>query len=61
LSGKVHSLKGIGGMAGFPAISDKAGQIETTINSAAMDEQIDSLRKQVNELVCLCQKTKITK
>jgi CheY-like chemotaxis protein len=61
ISGKVHSLKGLGGMAGFPVISDKAGQIEKTIKSAQMDEQVDSLRKQVNELICLCQKTKINK
>lgn len=61
LSGKVHSLKGLGGMAGFPVISDKAGQIEKTIKAALIDEQIDSLRKQVNELICLCQKTKINR
>lgn len=61
LASKLHSLKGMGGMAGFPVISDKAGQLEEKINHKEFEDQIQNLKENVNELILLCRKTRITK
>lgn len=51
---KVHSLKGVGGMAGFPVFTEKAKMIEKTIKTS----ELDKLQYQVDELVALCLRTK---
>lgn len=55
LRAKIHSLKGLGGFAGFPIFTEKARQIEENLT----DEKIEEVRKQVNELVLLCKNTRL--
>lgn len=54
---KVHSLKGLGGFAGFPVFTEKAKEIEVSLGG----EKIDELRKQVNELILLCRNTRLSR
>lgn len=55
LKKKVHSLKGIGGFAGFPIFSEKAKVIEEKLT----ENKIEDVRKQVNELILLCKNTRL--
>lgn len=54
---QVHALKGLGGFAGFPVYTKKAKDIEDNIQA----DKVDEIRQQVDELVRLCNKTKIVK
>lgn len=54
---QVHALKGLGGFAGFPIYTEKAKDIEGNIRA----DKIDEIRQQVNDLIRLCNKTKIVK
>ena len=56
LAFKVHALKGLGSSAGFPIYTDKAGALE----QAVMNNQIDRVREQLDEMIQLCLKTKLT-
>lgn len=56
LSFKVHTLKGLGGFAGFPIYTEKAKAIEQMI----CDNQIEKIQEQLDEMVQLCQRTKLT-
>jgi CheY-like chemotaxis protein len=56
LSFKVHTLKGLGGFAGFPIYTEKAKAIEQMI----CDNQIEKIQEQLDEMVQLCQRTKST-
>jgi len=56
LSFKVHTMKGLGGFAGFPIYTEKAKTIEQTI----CDNQIEKIQEQLDEMVQLCQRTKLT-
>lgn len=56
LSFKVHSMKGLGGFAGFPVYTEMAKTIEQMIS----DDQIESIQEQLDEMVQLCQRTKLT-
>jgi len=56
LAFKVHVLKGLGSSAGFPIYTDKAGALE----QAVMNNQIDRVREQLDEMIQLCLKTKLT-
>jgi HPt (histidine-containing phosphotransfer) domain-containing protein len=55
LAFKVHSLKGLGGFAGFPVFTEKAKLMEETLKA----NEIDTLHAQVDELVQLCLRTKL--
>jgi len=55
LAFKAHALKGLGGFAGFPIYTEIAKAIE----KCAKDNQIDEVRKQLNEMVGLCQRTRL--
>jgi CheY-like chemotaxis protein len=52
---KVHSLKGLGGFAGFPVFTEKAKLMEQTLKA----NEIDKLHSQVDELVQLCLRTRL--
>jgi CheY-like chemotaxis protein len=52
---KVHTLKGLGGFAGFPVFTEKAKLMEETLQA----NEIDKLHTQVDELVQLCLRTKL--
>ena len=54
---QVHALKGLGGFAGFPVYTKKAKAIEDNIH----EDKVDEIRQQVDELLRLCNKTKIIK
>jgi len=56
LSFKVHTMKGLGGFAGFPIYTEKAKAIEQMI----CDNQIEKIQEQLDEMVQLCQRTKLT-
>lgn len=53
---KVHTMKGLGGFAGFPIYSEKAKTIEQMI----CDNQVEKIQEQLDEMVQLCQRTKLT-
>lgn len=53
---KIHALKGLGSFAGFPIYTEKAEVLEQAI----MDNQVDKVREQLDEMVRLCLKTKMT-
>lgn len=53
---QIHSLKGLGGLAGFPVFTEKAKRIETALSA----KHTDKLRREVNELIMLCRNTKMT-
>jgi CheY-like chemotaxis protein/HPt (histidine-containing phosphotransfer) domain-containing protein len=55
LAFKVHSLKGLGGFAGFPVFTEKAKTMEETLKA----NEIDKLHSQVDDLVQLCLRTKL--
>ena len=46
-----HQLKGSGGSYGFPAISDRAAEIEKAAEGAPGDEAIPALREHVSALL----------
>jgi HPt (histidine-containing phosphotransfer) domain-containing protein len=54
LTCKVRALKGLGGFAGFSIYAEKAKDIEM----AVADNQVDKVRRQLDEMVRLCLKTK---
>jgi len=56
LSFKVHSLKGLGSFAGFPVYTEKARQLEQSIS----DNRIEKVREQLDELIGLCLRTRLT-
>lgn len=56
LAFKVHALNGLGGFTGFGVYTEKAKALE----QAVMDNQIDKVREQLDEMVRLCLKTKMT-
>ena len=56
LAFKIHALKGLGSFAGFPIYTEKARALEQAI----IDNQIDRVREQLDEMVRLCLKTKMT-
>jgi HPt (histidine-containing phosphotransfer) domain-containing protein len=56
LAFKIHALKGLGSFAGFPIYTEKAEVLEQAI----MDNQVDKVREQLDEMVRLCLKTKMT-
>jgi len=56
LSFKVHTMKGLGGFAGFPIYTEKAKTIEQMI----CDNPIEKIQEQLDEMVQLCQRTKLT-
>ena len=55
LAFKAHALKGLGGFAGFPVFTEKAKCLEETVKA----EDFDSIRKQLDEMVNLCMRTKL--
>ncbi len=57
LASKIHALKGVGSFAGFPIYTEKAKALER----AVMDNQVDKVRRQLDEMVRLCLKTKLAK
>lgn len=56
LAFKIHTLRGLGSFAGFPIYTEKAEELEQAI----MDNQVDKVREQLDEMVRLCLKTKMT-
>lgn len=56
LAFKIHTLKGLGGFAGFPIYTEKAKTIEQMI----CDNQIENIQEQLDEMIQLCQRTKLT-
>ena len=57
LTRKVHALKGLGGFAGFAIYTEKAKELEQTIQS----EHFENIQKQLEEMTRLCLRTKLTK
>lgn len=55
LAFKIHALKGLGNVAGFPIYTAKAEALER----AVLDNQVDKVRRQLDEMVQLCLKTKL--
>lgn len=55
LSFKIHALKGIGGFAGFSVYTEKAKSIEDAIH----EEQLEKVRRQLDELVNMCLRTRL--
>ena len=53
---KVHSLKGVGGMAGFPVYSQRAAELEVCVKSEQPDMQ--EIIRQIDELIDMVKKTK---
>ncbi|MDO8302470.1 MAG: response regulator [Sedimentisphaerales bacterium] len=51
---EIHSLKGLGGFAGFPIYTEKAKEIESMLHS----DQIEKVKEQVVLLIQLCTRTK---
>lgn len=56
LNFKAHTLKGLGGFAGFPIYSEMAKSIE----QALKDSQIDQVKAKLDEMVSICRRTKLT-
>jgi CheY-like chemotaxis protein/HPt (histidine-containing phosphotransfer) domain-containing protein len=56
LAAKVHALKGLGGFAGFPIYTEKAKELEELMQS----NKLDDVRRQLDELSELCQRTKLS-
>ena len=56
LSFKIHTLKGLGGFAGFPVYSELAKSIEVAVSESRLDE----VRRKIDEMVDLCRRTKLT-
>ena len=55
LARKIHSLKGLGGFAGFPIYTEKAKELEELLHS----NKLDDIKRQLDELNELCQRTKL--
>jgi len=53
---KLHAFKGVGGLTGFPVLSEKAERLEELIDN----EQIEQLGHELDELVQLCRRTRLT-
>ncbi len=53
----VHTLKGAGGSAGFPILTDKAIAIENVI----ANDDIEALTEKVAELAKLCQRVTVNR
>lgn len=56
LAFKIHALKGLGSFAGFPVYTEKARVLER----AVMDNEVNKVREQLDEMVRLCLRTKMT-
>ncbi len=54
---KLHSFKGVGGLAGFPVLSEKAEMLEDLIES----DQVDQIAAQLDDLVQLCRRTHLSR
>ncbi len=54
LAFKVHTLKGLGGFAGFPIYTERAKVLEQSIQ----DDDLTDVRQQLDELVQLCMRTR---
>jgi len=54
LAQKAHALKGLGGFAGFTIYTEKARQLEDMVRS----QKLDDVKKQIDELLLLCGRTK---
>jgi CheY-like chemotaxis protein len=50
---KVHSLKGVGGLAGFPIYTEKAKELEEMLHSNRLEE----VKRLLEELTDLCRRT----
>lgn len=55
LAFKIHALKDMGNYAGFPIYPEETKALE----QAVMDNQVDKVRRQLDEMVRLCLKTKL--
>ena len=55
LASKIHALKDMGNFAGFPIYPEETKALE----QAVMDNQVDKVRRQLDEMVRLCLKTKL--
>jgi HPt (histidine-containing phosphotransfer) domain-containing protein len=55
LAAKIHALKDLGNFAGFPIYPEETKALE----QAVMDNQVDKVRRQLDEMVRLCLKTKL--
>jgi CheY-like chemotaxis protein/HPt (histidine-containing phosphotransfer) domain-containing protein len=55
LAAKVHTLKGLGGFAGFPIYTEKAKELEDMVRS----NKLDDVKRQLDELSELCHRTKL--
>ena len=56
LARKIHSLKGLGGFAGFPIYTEKARELEELVEA----NKLDDIRRQLDELNELCRRTKLS-
>ncbi|MDO8303898.1 MAG: response regulator [Sedimentisphaerales bacterium] len=56
LAQKVHTLKGLGGFAGFPIYTEKAKELEELVR----ENKLDDVKRQLDELNELCQRTKLS-
>jgi HPt (histidine-containing phosphotransfer) domain-containing protein len=52
---KINALKGLGTFTGFPIYTKKV----ETLERAVLDNQVDQVRRQLDEMVRLCLKTKL--
>jgi HPt (histidine-containing phosphotransfer) domain-containing protein len=55
LASKIHALKDLDNFAGFPIYTEETKALE----QAVMDNQVDKVRRQLDEMVRLCLKTKL--
>ena len=61
LSGLIHlshQLKGAGGGYGFAPISEVAARAEESLRSLDAPEQLESVRREIEELVDICQRVR---
>lgn len=57
-----HQIKGASAGYGFPSIGSAAGLVEqtlVTLGNGGLGSSLDQLRKQVNDLISLCQRVSI--
>ena len=57
LASKIHALKDLDNFAGFPIYPEETKALE----QAVKDNQVDKVRRQLDEMVRLCLKTKLAK
>ncbi|MBE0536485.1 MAG: response regulator [Phycisphaerae bacterium] len=55
LAFKAHTLRGLGGFAGFPIYTELAKAIEQGIH----DSRMDDIRQKLDEMVALCRRTRL--